>query len=353
MRRISIRRALPAGVSAIAMMTGAKEAGAEIFTFDYSGATVLWTVPQTGLYDIAAFGAQGGGFTGAAVHFGGKGAEAGGDIALTAGQELTILVGGQGGSGRGAGGGGGSFVTAGSGFTANQGLLLAAGGGGGFRGGKFEGKNPGQTTTAGQNGFGNNSATGEYCFASSAGGAPGAFGGSGGTNGGGGGSVPCASGYGGGGGAGVKGAGSGGGKYLVFPADPGFAGTADDGAPSITSFGKGIGSGGAGGFGGGGGGVYMQAGGYTIASGGGGGGYSGGGGGGESEGGGGGSFVNPLLANPILLAGVRPNNGQVIIDAPFIADVLEPSTSGLLAAGFAGLGFLDLRRGRKGEPPQG
>lgn len=338
-------RALLAGVSAIAITFGAQKAGAAIFTFDYTGATVMWTVPQTGLYDITAFGAQGGNYPGSAgiTRFGGLGAEAGGDITLTAGEILTILVGGQGESGRGAGGGGGSFVTAGSGFTVSQGLLVAAGGGGGSRGSIFVGQNFGQTTTAGQNGFFSHSNTGMYCFASS--------GGAGGSNGGGGGATSCAYTAGGGGGAGVNGAGADGAKYYPNYGDPSKLFKADNGAPSITSFGKGAGLGVSGGFGGGGGGSggrYT----YTLYSAGGGGGYSGGGGGGDSAGGGGGSFVAPGLSAPTLVAGVRSLNGLVTIDAPFIADVPEPASSGLLAAGVAGLGFLGLRRGRKGEPPK-
>ena len=54
----------------------------------------------TGLYDITAYGAQGG-------NNGGLGAKIGGDISLTAGETLDILVGGS----RGVvGGGGGSYI---------------------------------------------------------------------------------------------------------------------------------------------------------------------------------------------------------------------------------------------------
>src|SRR5581483_11722424 len=64
---------------------------------------------------------------------GGHGASIQGDFAVTAGQQLTVLVGGAGGAG---GGGGGSFVWKGSGFGAlvanpTTALLVAAGGGGG------------------------------------------------------------------------------------------------------------------------------------------------------------------------------------------------------------------------------
>jgi hypothetical protein len=66
------------------------------------------------LYDIVAAGAQGG--SGEFLSdTGGYGAEVSGDITLTAGTELEIVVGGAGDTGRfgaqnGAGGGGGSFV---------------------------------------------------------------------------------------------------------------------------------------------------------------------------------------------------------------------------------------------------
>jgi len=80
-------------------------------SFNYTGAIVDETIPITGLYDIVAAGAQGGGSIGY-ESTGGYGAEVGGDIELAAGTELGILVGGAGdGSGiSGAGGGGGSFV---------------------------------------------------------------------------------------------------------------------------------------------------------------------------------------------------------------------------------------------------
>ncbi|HEY1454345.1 MAG TPA: hypothetical protein VGF57_12865, partial [Roseiarcus sp.] len=60
------KRTLLAGVSALAILLGAGQARPEIF--DFTGAEVTWTVPVTGLYDITAFGAHGGG------EAGGKGA---------------------------------------------------------------------------------------------------------------------------------------------------------------------------------------------------------------------------------------------------------------------------------------
>ncbi len=84
----------------------------------------LWTVPETGDYSIECFGAQGG-------FGGGLGAQAYGELTLTEGQILQIVVGQEGfsafsSSNNGGGGGGGSFVV--DGATP----LVIAGGGGGF-----------------------------------------------------------------------------------------------------------------------------------------------------------------------------------------------------------------------------
>lgn len=108
------------------------------FTFGYTGQIVTFTVPQTGLYDILTFGAQGGGggFSGA----GGLAADLGGAFQLTAGQVLSIALSGAGKIDKdaisGGDGGGGSFVVlngqAGSPGTA---LAVAAGGGLGSPGG--------------------------------------------------------------------------------------------------------------------------------------------------------------------------------------------------------------------------
>jgi hypothetical protein len=279
------------GTSALAMMTAA-QADAATTTLTFTGSEVTWTAPTTGVYDILAYGAQGGNHTFAAFVPGGLGAEAGGDVTLTAGTRLTVLVGGKGGS---YAGGGGSFVLVGGS------TLVAAGGGGG----------------AGTAGFGN----GGGGLASSSGGA-GTNGGAGGKNGGGGG-------YGsglflpGGGGAGVNG--PGGGYY---------------GARSITSVAHS--SLGSGGFGGGGG--------ANLNGGGGGGGFSGGGGGYYGGGGGGGgSFVASSFTNQVLSGSVNAGNGVVTISG-VASGVPEPSTWALTLTGFAGLGVLGLRRGRKLEP---
>jgi hypothetical protein len=103
-------------------------------TFTTPG-SATFTAPVTGLYDIVGWGAQGGAGAKASSSFtslpglGGLGAEIGGDFLLTAGETLSIVVGGQGGNaivGRG-GGGGGSFVLG----ATNTPLVIAGGGGGG------------------------------------------------------------------------------------------------------------------------------------------------------------------------------------------------------------------------------
>ncbi len=84
--------------------------GAAIFT--YTGGVVDYIVPTTGIYSIDVYGAQGGGGD---EDSGGYGAFAAGNIFLTAGTNLDIVVGGAGSTGDfdglfGGGGGGGSFV---------------------------------------------------------------------------------------------------------------------------------------------------------------------------------------------------------------------------------------------------
>jgi hypothetical protein len=83
-----------------------------------------WTVPATGNYSIEAHGASGGTHT----TYAGRGANMYGEVYLTGGTTLYILVGqmgSQNSSGNSDGGGGGSFITDGSN------LLFTAGGGGG------------------------------------------------------------------------------------------------------------------------------------------------------------------------------------------------------------------------------
>jgi hypothetical protein len=91
-----------------------------------------WTVPATGTYRFTVAGANGG--NGSTIGTPGSGAILRGDVVLTMGQVLNIVVGQSGGSagvglGRGGGGGGASFVYSGS--SSGTGLIFAAGGGGG------------------------------------------------------------------------------------------------------------------------------------------------------------------------------------------------------------------------------
>lgn len=251
-----------------------------------------WVVPQSGYFNIQAFGAQGGGVSG------GMGASITGDFALFAGDTLFILVGQEGldGADGSATGGGGSFVTIKDPTSSNitssgkkvTPLLIA--GGGGANPGVVNADCNGSAATSGENGLGGDGS------------------GVGGLNGNGGGiAVPSGNNRGGGGGG-----------FLTNGEMTGTCGSG--GLESGLSFLNG-GAGGlstgcstpyAGGFGGGGG---------SISSGwrgsGGGGGYSGGGGGQTNSvatshrGGGGGSYNSGN--NPINLSGVRTGEGLVVI----------------------------------------
>jgi hypothetical protein len=86
-----------------------------------------WTVPTTGNYNIKAVGAGGGQPT-LTGQLGGRGAEMNGEVFLTAGQILKIVVGQQGLANQyTSSGGGGSFVT----LNDNTPFVIAGGGGGG------------------------------------------------------------------------------------------------------------------------------------------------------------------------------------------------------------------------------
>ncbi len=111
---------------------GAKEATQKKETkkdFAYKGAKEVYTVPYSGFYDIFAYGAQGGGTVGSYV--GGNGGGCTARIYLTAGEQLTVTVGGQngyngGGTGTGYGNGGGATT-----IVSNlKGTIMVAGGGG-------------------------------------------------------------------------------------------------------------------------------------------------------------------------------------------------------------------------------
>ena len=102
-------------------------------TFNFTGTIVTDVVATAGTYHIAVFGAQGG--TGYSTHPGGLGADIEGDVVLTQGETIEIVVGGAGTSGAsssGGGGGGGSFVLAINNGTIVP-LVIAGGGGGGER----------------------------------------------------------------------------------------------------------------------------------------------------------------------------------------------------------------------------
>lgn len=95
----------------------------------YNGREKTYTIPYTGLYTLTADGAQGGSYAGKQ---GGRGGEVTGTFWLTAGEKLTITVGGRNGyNGGGAatqyGGGGGRTSI----VSDQKGILLVAGGGGG------------------------------------------------------------------------------------------------------------------------------------------------------------------------------------------------------------------------------
>lgn len=264
-------------------------------TFNYTGVLQTFTVPA-GVTSITvdARGAQGGSVSTTCAATGGLGARIVGDVAVTPGEVITILVGQQGlTNGSDAGGGGGSYVVR----TGNIPLIVAGGGGGasnniGQCGANRDGL-PGQATTSGTA-----SANGLVA---------------GGTSGNGGG---ASSGSGGGGGGfytdGVAGAGLPGnnGKCFINGGAGGTGNNADFG-----------------GYGGGG------AGWFTGGNGGGGGGYSGGATSGSQPytgGGGGGSFNSGT--NQTNTTGFQAGNGFVTISyqqtAPTTVSLLSGLASG-------------------------
>jgi hypothetical protein len=142
----STRAFLLAGASALAILASAVEANAETFTMP---GMFSFAAPVSGEYAVELLGASGGSssFFGSV---GGLGAVVSGDVFLTAGEELTLFAGEQGGSGTYAGGGGGgSFV-----FRGTDVLAVAGGGGGGGDG------NPGLAGTSGRTGEGDGGAGG-------------------------------------------------------------------------------------------------------------------------------------------------------------------------------------------------
>ena len=310
---IKSRAMLLAGVSALAMLACVAEADAETFLF--TGGEQSFPVLVSGEYSLDVLGASGGASNNGV---GGLGAEVSGDISLTAGETLTLFVGGQGqnaGVLSGGGGGGGGFVFLGT-------DVLAVAGGGGGASFRIDG-GAGQAGSAGAAGGGRFGGPGG---ASGSGGAGGERPIDGGNGGGGAGAASGAAGYGANGTFGLSGFGA------KFP---------NGGA----AFDLGASGYGHGGFGGGGGGGYL--------GGGGGGGFSGGGGGGgdpvNSGGGGGGSYLAKLFTDQVLTAGVNSGDGSITI-TPLTPAVPEPSTWALTLAGFAGLGWLTRMRRRKTSP---
>ncbi|MBK9300735.1 MAG: T9SS type A sorting domain-containing protein [Bacteroidetes bacterium] len=264
-------------------------------TFNYTGSIQTFTVPA-GVTSITmeARGAQGGSINVNCVASGGLGARMIGDVAVTPGEVISVLVGQQGfTNGADAGGGGGSFVVR----TGNIPLVVAGGGGGA------------------SNNIGN-------CGVNLAGG-PGLTTLDGGASG----SGMVAGGINGNGGGANFGSGGGGGGFFT----DGIAGSGLANNNGKSYLNGGIGGTGNnndfGGYGGGG------AGWFTGGNGGGGGGYSGGGTDGnyptvQFAGGGGGGSYN-IGANQSNTAGFQSGNGLVIFTwsgAPSCPSVRVPVT---------------------------
>jgi hypothetical protein len=248
-------------------------------TFNYTGAMQTYTVPPgVTLIHIDAQGAQGGNVTVACAATGGLGARMQGDVTVTPGEILSVLVGGQGQTnGEDGGGGGGSFVVR----TGNVPLVVAGGGGGA--------SNNIQICTGNRNGVNASITTSGTASANGlvAGGSPGNGGGANVGSGGGGGGFNT---------DGVGGSGNVNGRGRAY-INGGAGGT------GIASDHGGYGGGGCGWFYGG--------------NGGGGGGYAGGGTDGNypstyfGGGGGGGSYNSGT--NQVNTAGYRSGNGLVVI----------------------------------------
>jgi hypothetical protein len=296
----STKAFLLAGASALAILACAAEANAETFTMP---GMFSFTAAVSGEYAVELLGASGGNST-EFMQSGGPGAEVSGDVFLTAGEDLTLIVGGQGAFGpdsHGGGGGGGSFV-----FHGTDVLAVAGGGGGaGYGIHAFLYSAGGVGVTGRSGGYGERG----YRYGGGAGGlnGNGGYGGDGG---------------GGGGGAGVSAAG-----HNAYGPNAGLGGEFPNGG----------------------------GGGSDLGGGGGGSGFSGGGGGGGvglvgngngSGGGGGGSYLASLFTDQVLTGGVNSGDGSISVDL-LAAAVPEPSTWAMALTGFAGLGFLAHMRKRK------
>jgi len=245
-----------------------------------TGTIRTWTVPNTGTYTIDAYGAQGGN----GMNTGGLGARIKGDVYLTAGTQLKILVGQQGlGNTYEAGGGGGTFIT----NSSNTPYIVAGGGGGGSN--NSAGVNA-TTSTSGTLGSGSGSGT----AGSSGSGGSGSYGASG---------------------SGLTG--DGGNSTWGNPPSGGLS------FVNGGTGGAGVTAGVIGGFGGGGG-----AHGNSYVAGGGGGGYSGGSGGLSSGYGGGGGGSYNAGTNQTNTAGARTGSGLVSISWSFDTGTTTTSFTG-------------------------
>jgi Secretion system C-terminal sorting domain/SprB repeat len=267
-------------------------------TFNYTGALQTYTVPvAVTLIHVDAQGAQGGSITIACAATGGLGARMQGDVAVTPGEVITILVGGQGQTqGEDGGGGGGSFVVR----TGNVPLVIAGGGGGATNNiqictGLRNGVNASITTsgTASANGL-------------------------------------IAGGTAGNGGGANVGSGCGGGGFLT---DGAFAANMNGRGRAYVNGGAG-GTGqnnNHGGYGGGG------CGWFNGGNGGGGGGYSGGGTDGNYPstyfGGGGGGGSYNIGINQVNTAGFKTGNGLVVITPVVVFNATITQTASILCSG--------------------
>jgi hypothetical protein len=207
---LKIMKKLILSVTAIVGLSMACDAQTQ--DYQYTGSETTITL-QPGLYDIIAYGAQGGSSIYGSFGYsaGGLGTQMEGQFYFSASTTLTLLVGGGGGNG-GGGGGGGSFIVNGS-----TPLVIAGGGGGA---GYYSPGYPGLTGTGagngGSSGAGTYNAGGGGGFFSNGGYGTGTYNATGGfayLNGGGGGSGGIAGGGFGGGGGGWATAGGGGGGY--------------------------------------------------------------------------------------------------------------------------------------------
>ena len=272
-----------------------------------------WTVPASGTYRITALGASGGAFSGTYSRMGypGAGATVVGDISLTIGTVLKIVVGQKptstisNGGNNGSAGGGASWVYTGS--IGSNGLIIVAGGGGGTGHGNASGvagngKGGKDANTSNESSNGENFGENQRRGSGSVGNIGTGYGGkksSGGSH------------NGGGGGAGWLGDGQ---DYTNYGrgGDRFVGGISEDGTHLYGGFGGGGGSGGNGNAGGGGGGYTGGGAGYGYIS-------VTGGGTSWGGGGGGGSYASSSMSSVTMTEGDSGidyddvANGSVII----------------------------------------